>query len=268
MELRMIPLQRIDRDPTYQVRRRWDPATDPTLDALARSLAGPEGLIHPLIVVQRPTPTTFGRLYTLITGWRRLAAAQRLGWQTILARVEPPCDLDAPATRLRLLAMAVRENTERQDLHPEDRRLAVQRLQALYVEVYGNRAPTTRGEPTTGFTRWAAPLLCVAERTIRQDLQLAALGLGGMPSGRMLPPPPPPEAPASQRVAYALRAGRTLVAALAELTATLTPGLPVAPPQRATMHQVLTQLQTHLTTLQTAWPLTERTDDAAERGAA
>ncbi len=133
MELRTIPLHLIDRDPTYQIRQRWDPATDPALAALAGSLAGPEGLLHPLIVVQRPTPTTFGRLYTLIAGWRRLAAAQRLGWQTILARVEPACDLDAPATRLRLLAMAVRENTERQDLHPEDRRVAVQRLQALSV---------------------------------------------------------------------------------------------------------------------------------------
>ncbi len=268
MELRTIPLQLIDRDPTYQVRQRWDPATDPTLDALARSLAGPEGLMHPLVVVQRATPTTFGRLYTLITGWRRLAAAQRLGWRTILARVVPPCALDAPATRLRLLAMAVRENTERQDLHPEDRRLAVQRLQALYAEVYGDRAPTTPGAPTTGFTRWAAPLLCVTERTIRQDLHLAALGLAGLPLGRVLPVPPPPEAPASLRVTYALRAGRTLAATLAELSATLTPELPLAPAQRAALHQVLTQLQTHLTTLQATWPLTERTADAAERGAA
>src|SRR5207244_5280187 len=116
----------------------------------ARSLAGPEALIHPILVVQRPTPTTFGRLYTLITGWRRLAAAQRLGWQTILARVEPPCDLDAPAIRLRLLAMAVRENTERQDLHPEDRRVALQRLQALYAEVYGGLPPHDPGGPDPG----------------------------------------------------------------------------------------------------------------------
>ena len=268
MELRMIPLHLIDRDPTYQVRQRWDPAMDPTLGALARSLAGPEGLIHPIVVVQHATPTTFGRLFTLIAGWRRLAAAQRLGWHTILARVEPVCDLDAPATRLRLLTMAVRENTERQDLHPEDRRLAVQRLQALYAEVYGDRAPTTPGAPTTGFTRWAAPLLCVAERTIRQDLQLAALGLARLPPGRMLPAAPAPDAPAAQRVAYALRAGRLLVATLADLTATLTPDLPLAPPQRATLAQTLHQLVTHLHTLQATWLAEERTDDAAERGAA
>src|SRR3989442_216865 len=76
MELRTIPLHLIDRDPTYQVRQRWDPATDPTLETLAGSLAGPEGLLHPIVVVQRATPTTFGRLYTLIAGWRRLAAAR------------------------------------------------------------------------------------------------------------------------------------------------------------------------------------------------
>jgi hypothetical protein len=268
MELRAIPLHLIDRDPTYQLRQHWDPATDPTLEALARSLAGPEGLIHPIVVVQRATPTTFGRLFTLITGWRRLAAAERLGWRTILARIEPPCDLAAPATRLRLLAMAVRENTERQDLHPEDRRLAVQRLQALYAEVYGDRAPTTPGSPTTGFTRWAAQLFCVTERTIRQDLQLAALGLSSMPLGRVLPVPPPPEAPASLRVTYALRASRSLAATLAELTATLTPELPLAPPQRAALHQALCQLQTHLTTLQATWLAAERTADAAGRGTA
>ena len=268
MELLEIPLHLIDRDPIYQMRQHWDPATDPTLAALARSLAGPEGLIHPILVVPRPTPTTFGRLYTLVTGGRRLAAAQRLGWRTILARVEPPGDLTAPATRLRLLAMAVRENTERQDLHPEDRRVALQRLQALYAEVYGDLPLTTPGDPTRGFTRWAAALLQVAERTIQHDLRLVALGLGGVALGRVLPVPPPPEAPAALRVAYALRASRTLAATLVELTATLTPELPFAPPQRVALHQALTQVQTHLTTLQATWPLGERADAAPGREAA
>ena len=268
MELREIPLQLIDRDPTYQVRQRWDPATDPTLEALARSLAGPEGLIHPIIVVQRPTPTTFGRLFTLIAGGRRLAAAQRLGWRTILARVEPPCDLDAPATRLRLLAVAVRENTERQDLHPDDRRVALQRLQALYAEVHGDLPPTTPGDPTTGFTRWASRLLCVAERTIQQDLRLAALGLDGVALGRVLPAPPPPEAPAAQRVTYALRTGQALVTTLAEFTTLVTPGLPLAPAQRLTLAETLGQLVTYLHTLQATGLAAERPADAPGRDAA
>src|SRR2546430_9664349 len=127
---------------------------------------------------------------------------------------------------------------------------------------------TTPGDPTLGFTRWAAALLQVAERTIQHDLRLAALGLGGVAPGRVLPAPPPPEAPASLRVAYALRASRTLAATLAELTATLTPELPFAPPQRAAVHQALCQLQTHVATLQATWLAEERTADAAERGAA
>jgi hypothetical protein len=84
----------------------------------------------------------------------------------------------------------------------------------------------------------------------------------------MLPAAPAPDAPDAQRVAYALRAGRLLAATLAEFTATLTPELPLAPPQRAALHQTLTQLQTHLATLQTTWPVDERTADAGERGAA
>jgi ParB-like chromosome segregation protein Spo0J len=82
-----IPLTKIDRDPAFQVRQQWDPERDPTLPDLVQSLTGPEGLIHPIVVVARTTPTTFGRLFTLITGTRRLAAAQRAGWATILARI-------------------------------------------------------------------------------------------------------------------------------------------------------------------------------------
>jgi len=111
-----IPLTKIDRDPTFQVRQDWHPDRDPTLPALVQSLTGPEGLIHPIVVVALPQPTTFGRLFTLITGHRRLAAAQRAGWATILARVLPPCDVTALHERLRLLAMAIRENTERAPL--------------------------------------------------------------------------------------------------------------------------------------------------------
>jgi hypothetical protein len=266
MELHDIPLHRIDRDPTYQVRQHWDPATDPTLAALAESLAGPEGLIHPIVVVQRSTPTTFGRTLTLIAGFRRVAAAQRLGWRTILARVLPPCDLNAPATRLRLLAIALRENTERQDLRPEERRVAVQRLRALYAEVYGGRPPATPGDPSVGFTPWAAQLLGVAARTIRQDLRLTGLGSGGVPLGRVLPAPVAPDAPAPLRVAYVLRTGHTLAAALEELTAVLTPDLPLAPPQRATLQQALSQLHHHLTRLQAMWAGDERPTDAPERG--
>jgi len=70
-----IPLTKIDRDPLFQVRQHWDPDRDPTLPQLVQSLQDPEGQIHPIVVVARTTPTTFGRTHTLITGHRRLAAA-------------------------------------------------------------------------------------------------------------------------------------------------------------------------------------------------
>ncbi len=69
-------------------------------------------------------------------------------------------------------------------------------------------------------------------------------------------------------MAYALRASRTLAVTLAELTTTLTPDLPLAPPQRVTLGQTLHQLVTHLHTLQATGLLIERTDDATKRGAA
>src|SRR5207244_2774630 len=103
-------VSKIDEDPMFQVRLQWDPATDTGLEGLTASLAGLEGLIHPVVVVRLAQPTTFGRTYTLIAGHRRLAAARRLGWRTIPARVLPPCDLTAPLSRLHLLAVAVREN--------------------------------------------------------------------------------------------------------------------------------------------------------------
>ena len=68
----------------------WDPQDDPALAGLATSLEGPEGLIHPIVVVQLEAPTAFGRTYALIVGQRRLEAARRLGWTTITARVLPP----------------------------------------------------------------------------------------------------------------------------------------------------------------------------------
>jgi hypothetical protein len=131
-----ILLAKIECDPTFQVRQSWDPDRDPTLPALVQSLTGPERQIHPIVVVARTTPTTFGRTYTLITGHRRLAAAHRAGWERILARILPPCDLTALPERLRLLAMAIHENTVREPLPTEDRRDALRRLKALYETVH------------------------------------------------------------------------------------------------------------------------------------
>lgn len=167
-----IPLNNIDDDePLFQVRRRWEPQHDPVLPELAASLAGPEGLIHPIVVVARPTPTTFGRLYTLVAGHRRLAAARSLRWTQIPARILAPCDLHHPEERLRLLAMAIRENTERAPLEVADRRAALERLHQLYVAVFPTRRATAEGEASRAFAHWAAGVTRLPARTIRYDLR-------------------------------------------------------------------------------------------------
>jgi ParB family chromosome partitioning protein len=181
-----IPLRQIDNDPRFQVRLQWDPATDDGLTGLAASLTGAEGLIHPIVVVRLVQPTTFGRTYALITGHRRLAAARRLGWETILARVLPPCDLALPQHQLHLLAITVRENTEREDLSPADRRTALQRLEALYIAVHPEAASRRRGSgsaetpPSEPFPCWAARVTKIPAHTIRRDLR-SRLFTGGLP---------------------------------------------------------------------------------------
>ncbi|MGE3540214.1 MAG: ParB/RepB/Spo0J family partition protein [Candidatus Tectimicrobiota bacterium] len=256
--LETILLAKIDEDPAFQVRRQWDPATDAGMESLAASLAGPEGLIHPVVVVRLAQPTTFGRMYTLIAGHRRLAAARHLGWRTIPARVLPACDLTAPLARLHLLAMAVRENTEREDLSPADRRAALQQLEALYAAVYPETAtrPRSRGvdaEAPAPFSRWAARVTQLSERTIRRDLR-AVLLAGGLaaspPAGSSESPPvPSPSAGLANPVARTIDAAQQAMTALQELvTATIGAdpmGLPET--QSSTLQQTLQTLQATVT---------------------
>jgi hypothetical protein len=192
-----IPLTKIDEDPAFQVRRQWTPSADATLRALAASLQGPEGLIHPLVVGRLAQPTTVGRTFALIAGHRRLAAARQLGWTTILARVLPPCDLTAPHHRLRLFAMAVRENTEREPLLPEDRRAALTRLKALYDAVSppirsgrtpGAVSPSPETADTRSFSRWAAKHTQIPLRTMQRDVRCMLLTRGLVPPQSSLPP--------------------------------------------------------------------------------
>ena len=226
-----IPVAKIDLDPAFLVRSAWNPQQDTTLDALAQSLTGIEGPVHPIVVVARARPTTFGRLYTLIAGRRRLAATQRAGRDRILARILSPCDLTAPHERLRLLAMALKENTEREPLTADERREALRRLKALYEAVYPPcGAPAIRAasapeeDATTSFARWAAKTTQIPERTIRRDLRRLLVAPAPLPAtsvvGTPVPLPPDPEQDVLQ---YALHLGQQATAALRHLTAYLTP---------------------------------------------
>ncbi len=178
--VRDIPIAKIDRASRFQIRQHGADDDDPTLASLKRSLASPEGLIHPIVVVALGEPTVSGRTYELITGHRRLRAALAQQWEQITARVYPPCDLTDAGTRLQFLAIAVRENEEREGLRPAERREALWRLKELYELVHppasSRPAPGHTGQPPApAFTTWAAEATSIPRRTIQRDLQRALL---------------------------------------------------------------------------------------------
>ena len=287
-DIECIPLTQIAIHPMLQVRRRWEPEKDTALHQLAESLEGPEGLIHPIVVAPCPDDAVFGsRPWTLVTGRRRLEAARRLEWPTIPARVLEPCDLSNMQDRLRLFAMAVRENTERRDLHPDDQREAIWQLKQLFEAVYP--AAMTRGrrdegaapdatEPTPpAFAKWAAKATSIPEWKIYQHLRRAFLDAQSpapTPVDQIASPPPsqmssqaaspsrsPVEpAPVAERLHQTAAAGQHLTAALMELAAILTPDSRTGVPakelgvMRDTLHALQEATMAILTVL-LHWPL-------------
>src|SRR6202789_1755112 len=110
-ELRMLPIQQIQPG-KYQPRRHWN---DEALDELAASIRS-QGLIQPIVV------RSIGKnSYELIAGERRWRAAQRASMSEIPALVK-----DVPEQSV--LAMALIENIQRQELTPLEEAQALQRL--------------------------------------------------------------------------------------------------------------------------------------------
>ncbi|NII11343.1 ParB/RepB/Spo0J family partition protein [Oleiagrimonas sp. C23AA] len=110
-ELRNLPIQAIEPG-QYQPRRHWN---EEALDELADSIKA-QGLIQPVVVRE------IGRnRYELIAGERRWRAAQRAGLAEIPALLK-----DVPEQSV--LAMALIENIQRQELTPLEEALALKRL--------------------------------------------------------------------------------------------------------------------------------------------
>ncbi|MGN6092660.1 MAG: ParB/RepB/Spo0J family partition protein [Luteibacter jiangsuensis] len=110
-ELRTLPIQQIQAG-KYQPRRHWN---DEALDELAASVKA-QGLIQPVVV------RAIGKnSYELIAGERRWRAAQRASMSDIPALVK-----DVPEQSV--LAMALIENIQRQELTPLEEAQALQRL--------------------------------------------------------------------------------------------------------------------------------------------
>jgi ParB family chromosome partitioning protein len=108
--LRELPVAQVRPNP-FQPRTQFDPAA---LAELVASIAA-SGLLQPIIVRPR------GGAFELIAGERRLRAVQELGWPQIAAVVK---DVDDQT----LLALALIENLQRNDLSPIDEAQGYQRL--------------------------------------------------------------------------------------------------------------------------------------------
>ena len=105
---------------TVPDRVRKDPGN---LESLMASLKR-VGLINPILV----TPT-----YELIAGYRRLTAAQELGWQSIEAEIAQAAD------EVRRLEMELEENVYRKDFTPEEILAGYKKLEALRHPSVGRR---------------------------------------------------------------------------------------------------------------------------------
>ena len=99
----------------YQPRKHWD---DEKLDELAESIRA-QGVIQPIVV--RESREHGGKTYEIIAGERRWRASQRAGLTEIPAVVR---DVDDRT----VIAMALIENIQREDLNPLEEASALQRL--------------------------------------------------------------------------------------------------------------------------------------------
>ena len=112
--VRQIPLSQIDRNPG-QPRVRFD---DESLSSLSESIRS-SGILQPLLVTEQDN----GR-YTIVAGERRFRAARMAGLTDV------PC-LVRTMTREEILAAALIENLQREDLNPVE---AAEGIRALMDE--------------------------------------------------------------------------------------------------------------------------------------
>jgi ParB/RepB/Spo0J family partition protein len=108
-EAREIALNAIDTH-VPNVRRHWDPTELAELQASLQKF----GLLEPILVQPIPGKRQ-GFRYRLVAGFRRVAAAKALGWDTIPARV-----LDRPLSDDERIAVQLTENLQREGMALRD----------------------------------------------------------------------------------------------------------------------------------------------------
>lgn len=102
-------------------------------DRVRKDAGDLEPLMESLKRCGQLNPITLSREMELIAGFRRLSAAQRLGWKMIDASV-----VDG-LTALRRLEMELEENVYRKDFTPDELLEGVKRLEALRHPKLGTR---------------------------------------------------------------------------------------------------------------------------------
>ncbi len=115
--LRQIPVELLQRG-EFQPRQDMHPES---LEDLARSIKA-QGLVQPIVVRPLPTTTAAGEIrYEIVAGERRWHAAQMAGLATVPAVVRQIPDSA-------VIAQALIENIQRENLNPLEEAQAVQRL--------------------------------------------------------------------------------------------------------------------------------------------
>jgi len=123
--LRLLPLDAM-RAGRYQPRRHWD---DEKLSELADSIRT-QGVIQPIVVRELPD-----RTFEIIAGERRWRASRRAGLDEIPAVVRK-------VDERTMVAMALIENIQREDLNPLEEAQALQRLIDEFQLTHGQAAET------------------------------------------------------------------------------------------------------------------------------
>jgi ParB family chromosome partitioning protein len=107
--VREIPLEQIKLSP-YQTRNSFEPEK---IQSLAKNISE-QGLIQPVVVIQKKVTSSTTAEFILLAGERRLRAVKSLGWKTILAVVRPEESL----TESQQAMLSAMENLQREDLNP------------------------------------------------------------------------------------------------------------------------------------------------------
>lgn len=105
----LIPVAQISLG-SFQTRSVFDSSK---ISKLAKNIAE-QGLIQPILVLQKKVTTTTNPEYVLLAGERRLRAVKELNWEFVLAVVKLEDDL----TEQQQAMISAMENLEREDLNP------------------------------------------------------------------------------------------------------------------------------------------------------